>query len=386
MWILAHIVALIHTLRFGFFGGKKRHRRCCHGVGDDPDKNWCVLFQAATNALYEEEKRKILSETPTEELVWVEEREIRSAYDTCRRQNAAVWNDDGCAHAASILRSSDEFKQVASHYDKCIQDVKLGHSPRRRCVVLDCFAGIGTGLVVLKRLKIDVAKVIYVEHDKVAKHVYRSNHDHTYNTNLPDDGIKHLFIEKFEELTDDIEKFLQENGPIDLVLGGPPCVDFSTVNARRKGVKGQQGQYMLEFARFIRELERLQQPHPLWFLVENVVLRGDDLFVVRDAFGIEWDPVELDALYLSPIRRKRHFFFNFSMQNIDFEGPASESLPACCLEDGFDIPALRHTSSDEDSLEENNGIVFAKVRQLESIETKQLISIDLTDLSNVFYL
>ena len=71
------------------------------------------------------------------------------------------------------------------------------------------------------------------------------------------------------------------------------------MNARRKGVDGDQGSYMVRFGMFIRMLERLQRvdmPHcKLFFLVENVVLTGDDLAKVCDAFGLEWDPIELDA-------------------------------------------------------------------------------------------
>ena len=82
---------------------------------------------------------------------------------------------------------------------------------------------------------------------------------------------------------------------IDVVLGGPPCVDFSLVNARREGIEGEQGRYMLQFGRMIRSIERSQrsiersqQPHPLFFLAENVFLRGDDLQAAREAFAFDW--------------------------------------------------------------------------------------------------
>jgi hypothetical protein len=72
------------------------------------------------------------------------------------------------------------------------------------------------------------------------------------------------------------------------------------VNARRQGVDGEQGSYMLRFGRFIRKLERLQGEDKLFFLVENVVLTGEDLENVCDAFGLEWDPIEFDSQYFSP--------------------------------------------------------------------------------------
>lgn len=91
---------------------------------------------------------------------------------------------------------------------------------------------------------------------------------------------------------------------IDLVIGGPPCVDYSAVNARREGSEGDQGQFMIHFGSLIRRMERLQQVefdgHRLFFLAENVVFRGDDLETVRSAYGMDWDPIDFDAKYVSP--------------------------------------------------------------------------------------
>jgi site-specific DNA-cytosine methylase len=202
-------------------------------------------------------------------------------------------------------------------------------------VVLDCFAGIGTAIVVLKKLGIKIRKVIHVEHDKISTHVYRHNHDRQYNLELPEDGgIEHVFYSAFEELENNEQLLLDKHGrkcspgvsrfptytfashtvvticallssfvpyvsAIDLIIGGPPCIDYSPVNARRKGADGEQGSYMVRFGMFIRTLERLQREDmprcKLFFLVENVVLTGDDLEQVCDAFGLEWDPIELDA-------------------------------------------------------------------------------------------
>ena len=114
------------------------------------------------------------------------------------------------------------------------------------------------------------------------------------------------------------------------------------VNARRQGTEGDQGKYMLQFGRTIRLLERLQRSMynvDLFFLAENVWLKGDDLSEVRDAFGFDWDPILLDAFYLSPTRRKRHFFTNIPLDDIDYSGKLSEVGPASCLQSGFCVPA-----------------------------------------------
>ena len=59
---------------------------------------------------------------------------------------------------------------------------------------------------------IPVKKVIFVEHDKVCCHVYKYNHDHKYNEELVDDGIEHVYCEKFEEVERNIEKIMKEHG------------------------------------------------------------------------------------------------------------------------------------------------------------------------------
>ena len=54
---------------------------------------------------------------------------------------------------------------------------------------------------------------------------------------------------------------------------------------------------MVQFGQFIRALERLQlkrtQPHPVFFLAENVWLQGEDRSDVSGAFGFDWDPGKL---------------------------------------------------------------------------------------------
>jgi site-specific DNA-cytosine methylase len=74
------------------------------------------------------------------------------------------------------------------------------------------FAGIGSGIVCLKRLGIAIEKIIHVEHDKVATHVYRCMHDSTYNALVQDDGISHVYYEKFEEFESNLDTILSEQG------------------------------------------------------------------------------------------------------------------------------------------------------------------------------
>jgi site-specific DNA-cytosine methylase len=68
-------------------------------------------------------------------------------------------------------------------------------------VVLSLFGGIGTALVALKRLDIDIKRHVHVEHNSVATHVVRNNHDSLYNPQLPNDGIVHTYVNKFEDFS-----------------------------------------------------------------------------------------------------------------------------------------------------------------------------------------
>jgi hypothetical protein len=95
---------------------------------------------------------------------------------------------------------------------------------------------------------------------------------------------------------------------------------------------------MIQFGRFIRTVENLQAPSPLFFLAENVVVSGKDLDAVKDAFGFDWDPITLDALYLSPTRRNRMFVTNIIYSDIDYNSELSLMGPESCLEEGFVVP------------------------------------------------
>jgi site-specific DNA-cytosine methylase len=235
----------------------------------------------------------------------------------------------------------DYFEAVEQPFEKLRKRLSSTPSLRRRAVVLGAFAGVGTDIVCAKRLGIDIAKIIHVEIDKVATHVYRHNHDANYNPQLEaDDTIEHVYeYQNWEALENNLADFVERHGPIDIVIGGPPCVDFSRVNAYRQGVEGEQGSFMMRFGRAIRMIERLQSPHPLFFVAENVWLSGDDRTKIMEAFGFDWDPIALDAQYLSPARRNRHFLTNIPLPDVDFNSDLSCIGPSSCLKEGFLVPA-----------------------------------------------
>ena len=96
---------------------------------------------------------------------------------------------------------------------------------------------------------------------------------------------------------------------IDIIIGGPPCVDYSGVNANRQGVQGVQGQYLLQFGELICDIRRneRQRGNPLFFLCENVPIADKDgSLQVENQFGVSG--ICIDAKYFSPCKRNRVYF------------------------------------------------------------------------------
>jgi hypothetical protein len=194
------------------------HRTCCHGVVELPKNDeWASLYEAACERIGEpdfsdDEDDNDYQQHP--DFRWVTKMEIYDSYRTFRRQESAFYNADGEAHPLDRLMTHPDYMRgiVKPYEDLCEKVQAIKESDRRRVVVLDAFAGVGTGIVALKRLGIDIAKVIHVEHDKVATHVYRWNHDPTYNLELPEDDIQHVFVEKWEQFEDNWISLWDEHG------------------------------------------------------------------------------------------------------------------------------------------------------------------------------
>lgn len=97
--------------------------------------------------------------------------------------------------------------------------------------------------------------------------------------------------------------------PIDLLVGGTPCQDFS-VAGLRAGLAGERGNLTLEFVRLLKRLQ------PQFFVWENVpgvlsLKEGDTFRQVLDAFcdaGYILDVDILDAQFHGVPQRRRRVF------------------------------------------------------------------------------
>jgi hypothetical protein len=311
------------------------HRRCCHGAFAMDTRDMHTEFENCQTQLYNEEDPPEL-EPVTSPDEWVTTTELEAAYITSRRQESKLYNEDGLEHPGSKLLTSDDYiHHVLNPFNSLKQAIQQGTSPRRKgLVVVDAFAGVGTALVAMKRLGLPITKVIHIEIDKVATHVAKVNHpDIEFVGEIP----------KFDKnLVDTAESFCDKYGPVDIIVGGPPCVDYCSFNANAQGIDGQQGQYLPQFLKFIRRVEHYQKKktknHPLFFVVENVILTGKNLEEVNGAFQFDWDPIMLDAGYFSPAQRRRHFWTNIPLSN-DLVCDQNIAEPEVCLDNHMVFPA-----------------------------------------------
>lgn len=226
---------------------------------------------------------------------------------------------------------------------------------RPGCRLLDIFAGVGTTAVVLKKLGIKIDHIVHVEYDKVANHVFMSNHYSEYPRKLPKHNT--TWVQDFETLSDCLDDcmetygreylsesptptlaFLTTSPAFNLLVGGPPCQDFTGINAKGQGTVGPRGRYMLDVADLIKKIQNhpRQQGVPLFFLIENVKPRKEDMAKIQAAYGFDYDVLELDAKSFSPAMRKRIFITNIglSKSRID-KDDYEDSCFSSCLDDDY---------------------------------------------------
>lgn len=119
----------------------------------------------------------------------------------------------------------------------------------RKYKVVDLFAGAGgLSLGFQQTHKFDI-KVAF-ETNRNAQKTYRRNHPHT---RLLDDVCKA-----------DYSSIITEFGPIDVVIGGPPCQGFSNVNRQKNHAISKNNMLVKQYVRAVLELQ------PKAFIMENV--------------------------------------------------------------------------------------------------------------------
>mmetsp|Transcript_2588 Transcript_2588/g.4979 ORF Transcript_2588/g.4979 Transcript_2588/m.4979 type:complete len:491 (-) Transcript_2588:471-1943(-) len=303
----------------------KFHRPCCHRKEIRMDEEGRPVLNSRYNTTMENlqkcKKRKVSNTITTPEL--------KKKYENAMKEENQHAGDSTLADIASMSFTDERYMTNLKIFEKC-------KNAKHPMVVLDLFSGIGSVALCLKRVGLKMKTVISVDHDPLAQLVYKYNHR--------EDGIHHIYEEKFEDILENIGDILSKYGPIDLIVGGPPCVDYSLVNANRKGINGSKGKYMLQFARLIKTIREheFQNNRHLFYLCENVELRDNDAIVCDQEFGVS--PFIIDAKSYSPCKRKRSYYTNIPYEGKDEECLDAESCVKSILEDDWMHPADAYDS------------------------------------------
>jgi len=152
--------------------------------------------------------------------------------------------------------------------------------------VLSLFDGLGGARIALDELGIS-CKYYSSEIDKYAIAVHMSNYPKT--TQLGD-----------------VTKIKSKNLPkIDLLIGGSPCQDLSSLKNDRKGLRGNKSILFYQFARLKNEL------NPKYFLLENVNMVGKsvkDKDIITDILKVE--PILINSDRFLSQNRNRLYWTN----------------------------------------------------------------------------
>ena len=151
--------------------------------------------------------------------------------------------------------------------------------------VLSLFDGISCGMVALERAGIPVERYVAYEIDENAIKVSMHNYPQ----------IEHC---------GDVTKadFTRYKG-FDVVIGGSPCQDFSTLNRTRDGLDGQKSHLFWEFVRAVKEVE------PKYFLLENnVSMPNQAKQIITETLGVE--PIKINSALVSGQMRNRLYWTN----------------------------------------------------------------------------
>lgn len=95
--------------------------------------------------------------------------------------------------------------------------------------------------------------------------------------------------------------------PIDLLIGGSPCQDFSSLNNKgRAGLDGEKSQLFYEYLRLKEELQ------PTFFLLENVVVEERWKHLMTRLLGVP--PIKINASLLCAASRNRLYWSNIATE------------------------------------------------------------------------
>ena len=158
--------------------------------------------------------------------------------------------------------------------------------------VLSLFDGMSCGRIALERAGIEVDNYYSSEIKPYAIRVA--------NKNYPQDEQNRL-----GDITKIVDCLLP---PIDLLIGGSPCQDFSGANKERLGTDGIKSKLFFEYVRLLKETT------PKYFLLENVRMKKEHQDFVSSIIGCE--PIVINSELVAPHLRHRLYWTNIPVEYV----------------------------------------------------------------------
>jgi len=156
--------------------------------------------------------------------------------------------------------------------------------------VLSLFDGISCGQIALNRLNIHYDKYYASEIDKNAIKVTQHNYPNTIQVG-------------------DVTKLTGGDFPkIDLLIGGSPCQDFSSLKFERKELQGDKSKLFYEYLRILKET------NPKYFLLENVKMKEKSKLDL-DNF-LEVKGILINSNNFTAQNRDRYYWTNIPLEKI----------------------------------------------------------------------
>ena len=189
---------------------------------------------------------------------------------------------------------------------------------QNKLTVLSLFDGISCGQVALERADIPLEKYYASEIDPTAIRITQKNYPDTIQLG---DATKVQYNQKTGILSSMNGIF--QTGKINLLIGGSPCTDLSSIGYAKGMVSGSveikslnqylqlkekgasftgQSYLFWEYVRLLHEIK------PDYFLLENVVMAKKWQTIINEAFGI--DPIKINSSLVSAQNRPRLYWTN----------------------------------------------------------------------------
>lgn len=161
--------------------------------------------------------------------------------------------------------------------------------------VIDLFAGAGglsLGFMQTQKYEIKVA----FENNPNMQETYRRNHV----------GVDM----RGDVCSADYEEIQRQYGPIDVVIGGPPCQGFSNANRQKNHAISQNNMLVKQYIRAIRELQ------PKAFVMENVSMLRSDVhrFYLDENDSALIEPYGISTTATKLVLLEKNFVFDGAIQ------------------------------------------------------------------------